>query len=89
MLRRTLGSSLVIVLAFAVAPAIGFGGDQQDGISIPDSIAEALASAERAQEPKFRLIYNDDAEIDGQSEFIGFCCNVTQLPGRRRTSLPG
>jgi len=72
MLRRLLGPSLVIVLAFAVAPAIGFGGDKRDGNSIPNPIAEALAAAERAQEPKFRLIYNDDAEIDGQSEFMRF-----------------
>src|SRR6516165_560033 len=35
-------------------------------------LAFALANAERAQEPKFRFIYCDDAEIDGQSEFMRF-----------------
>jgi hypothetical protein len=32
----------------------------------------ALNAAERAQEPKYRFIYNDDAEIDELSEFMRF-----------------
>jgi hypothetical protein len=51
---------------------MGFPADSQDRSSGPNPPALALANAERAQEPKFRLIYNDDAEIDGQSEFMRF-----------------
>src|SRR5262249_39545081 len=36
----------------------------------PNPAALALANAERAQEPKFRFTYCDDAEIDGLSEFM-------------------
>jgi hypothetical protein len=40
------------------------------GRSGPDPMADALARTEQAQEPKFRWIYTDDAEIDGLSEFM-------------------
>ena len=51
---------------------MGFPADSQDRSSGPNPLAFALANAERAQEPKFRFIYCDDAEIDGQSEFMRF-----------------
>jgi hypothetical protein len=51
---------------------MSFPADSQDRRSGPNPFALALANAERAQEPKFRFIYNDDAEIDGQSEFMRF-----------------
>lgn len=41
-------------------------------VSGPNPVAVLLAAAERAQEPKYRVIYNDDAEIDGQTEFMRF-----------------
>ena len=53
MLRRLLGPWLVIVLAFAVAP-IGFGVTSQWDLDT-DPIAEALAAADRAQEPKYPI----------------------------------
>jgi hypothetical protein len=51
------------------------GGRADDGPasrSGPNPFALALANAERAQEPRYRFIYNDDAEIDGLSEFMRF-----------------
>jgi hypothetical protein len=51
---------------------MGFPVDSQDRSSGLNPLAFALANAERAQEPKYRFIYNDDDEIDGVSEFMRF-----------------
>ena len=62
----------IVALAATISSTMGFPADSQDYRSGPNPLALALENAERAQEPKFRFIYNDDAEIDGQSEFMRF-----------------
>jgi hypothetical protein len=61
----------VLVLA-TFNPKYGLAGDAQAWGPLPNPAAVALANAERALQPKYRIIYNDDAEIDGQSEFMRF-----------------
>jgi Protein of unknown function (DUF1593) len=70
--RNLLLSSLsALALATTIDPTAGVA-ETLVGSSRPNPIAEALAGAERAQEPKYRFIYIDDAEIDGVSEFMRF-----------------
>ena len=56
-------------LSTGAAHAAGTASPSASG---PNPVAELLAAVERAQEPRFRVIYNDDAEIDGQTEFMRF-----------------
>jgi Protein of unknown function (DUF1593) len=69
--NRLLSSMSALALATTISPIAGLS-ETLVGSSRPNPIAEALASVERAQEPKYRFIYNDDAEIDGVSEFMRF-----------------
>jgi hypothetical protein len=52
------------------SPTSGLAADAQ--ATGPNPVAYATANAKRAQQPRFRFIYNDDAEIDGVSEFMRF-----------------
>jgi Protein of unknown function (DUF1593) len=63
-------STFAVIAAFGPKP--GLAADRQSGSPAPNPAALALANAQRAQEPKFRFIYIDDAEIDGLSEFMRF-----------------
>jgi Protein of unknown function (DUF1593) len=80
LLRTTIASiarsaSLTCVITLIIAffsPACSLKADTQSGPSAPNPAAVALANAQHAQEPKFRFIYLDDAEIDGLSEFMRF-----------------
>jgi hypothetical protein len=62
----------IVALAATISSTMGSPADSQDRYSGPNPFALALANAERAQEPRYRFIYNDDAEIDGLSEFMRF-----------------
>jgi hypothetical protein len=64
------GLTYIVALIAAFSPATKLKAETQSGLSSPNPAALALANAERAQEPKFRFIYCDDAEIDGLSEFM-------------------
>ena len=61
-----LAASFAAPLALSSAPA---AAAPRTG---PDPYASFLAQAARDQEPKLRIIYNDDAEIDGLTEFMRF-----------------
>ena len=61
-----------MTMAAIFSPVCGLAADAQAIRSGPNPFALALANAERAQEPRYRFIYNDDAEIDGLSEFMRF-----------------
>lgn len=72
--HRTVTSRILITTSVA-AMAILSGASStmassSTGRNGPDPVADALARTEQAQEPKFRWIYTDDAEIDGLSEFM-------------------
>ena len=67
-----LGLASVIAMVATFNPNCGLAADTQVCRSGPNPVAFALANAERAQEPKYRLIYCDDAEIDGVTEFMRF-----------------
>jgi hypothetical protein len=72
---RSIGWTAILATVAALAPlsnAHGQTSQTKVGLSAPDPAAVSLANAERAQEPKFRFIYCDDAEIDGLSEFMRF-----------------
>ena len=64
-------ASLVALVTSFSSPS-GLADDNQGDCSVPNPIAWALQNAERAQQPRFRLIYMDDDEIDGVSEFMRF-----------------
>ncbi len=74
-----LSSASFVTLLVAFNPRPGLGADAQAGRSGPDPFAYALANAARAQEPKFRFIYTDDAEIDGLSEFMRFLLHANDF----------
>jgi len=61
-----LSSASALALAATISPTVGVA-QTQVGSWCPNPTAEGLAWAERAQEPKYRFIYIDDAEIDGVS----------------------
>lgn len=69
---RLAGLTAVFCATAAFFPIRGMATDGQASGSEANPAALALANAERAQEPKFRFIYCDDAEIDGLSEFMRF-----------------
>jgi hypothetical protein len=69
---RSLGWSSVLAAVAALGPISNARSESKLGLSTPDPAAVSLANAERAQEPQFRFIYCDDAEIDGLSEFMRF-----------------
>lgn len=65
---RRAGSAAALA-ASLMLPTIVASASPRTG---PDPYAALLARLALAQEPKFRVIYNDDAEIDGLSEFMRF-----------------
>src|SRR5689334_18907665 len=67
-----LSSVSIMTVVATFSPTCGLAADAQASRSGPNPVAYGLANAERAQEPKFRFIYTDDAEIDGVSEFMRF-----------------
>ena len=67
-----LGPASIITMVATFSPTCGLAADAQASGAGPNPLAYALANAERAQEPKFRFIYNDDAAIDGLSSSCGF-----------------
>src|ERR1700751_3779962 len=67
-----LGPASIMTMVATFSSTCGLAAEAQAGRSGPNPIAYALANAERAQQPKYRFIYNDDAEIDGLSEFMRF-----------------
>lgn len=69
---RFAGLACIVTVIAAFSPVTRLSAETQSGLSSPNSAALALANAQRAQEPKFRFIYTDDAEIDGLSEFMRF-----------------
>jgi hypothetical protein len=69
---RFAGLACIVTVIAAFSPVTRLTAETQSGLSSPNSVALALANAQRAQEPKFRFIYTDDAEIDGLSEFMRF-----------------
>jgi Protein of unknown function (DUF1593) len=66
--RRSENCFMTMVATFS--PTSGLAADAQ--ATGPNPVAYAMANAKRAQQPRFRFIYNDDAEIDGVSEFMRF-----------------
>jgi len=74
---RMAGLAGILTAIAAFSPVTRLRAETQPGLSSPNPAALALANAQRAQEPKFRFIYCDDAEIDGLSEFMRFllCAN--------------
>jgi hypothetical protein len=69
---RLAGLTCLITVIATFSQTTRLKADTQSGLSSPNPAALALANAQRAQEPKFRFVYCDDAEIDGLSEFMRF-----------------
>ena len=75
--RYTASRWPILAASILAASTLSIGGakgveNPSTSANGPAPFAELLAAAERAQEPHYRVIYNDDAEIDGQTEFMRF-----------------